>query len=136
MYLSIKGDFDPNDLITQVSLTPWKCLKKHSKSLQNKIPRCSIVNYGKVEVTSECPDLYQMSDELFRQLEPYRDELIALSKAPGLHFCCSTCLWMVHSLEVSTPPIGFHSDIVSLLGSLGASIDVDTYRDDEYIPLG
>lgn len=87
-------------------------------------------------MVSECPDLYDMSDKLYKQLKPYEEEFVELSKDSGLHFCCSTCLWMIHDLEVLIPPIGFHADIIRFLGSVGASIDVDTYRDNKYKPIG
>lgn len=134
MYLTIMGDFDPDSIISQISMIPWESYKKHSKSTVNGIPCCSRVSYGKIEVVDECPDLYQMSDDLYQQLEPYADEFIFLSKDSQYQFCCSTCLWMVHDLEVSTPSIGFHSAMVRFLGRIGARIDVDTYRDDEYKP--
>jgi len=132
MYLTIAGDFDPEDVMTKVSMQPWEHYRKHSRSLQNRIPRVSRVSYGRVVVASECPDLYDMSDKLYQQLKPYKEEFISLSKNDDLHFCCSTCLWMIHDIQVSTPPIGFHSDVVSFLGAIGASIDVDSYEDEEY----
>lgn len=132
MYLGIRGDFDPVEVTSRISMTPWKSVAKHSKSVEKRIPRCALVDYGKVELTSECPDLGEMSKELFEQLSPYRDEFIAISQHADITITCNTCLWMIHDLHVSTPPIGFCSELVRFLGEIGASIDVDIYRDDEY----
>lgn len=45
--------------------------------------------------------------------------------------CCTACLWMMHDLSVSTPPIGFSARATAFIAYVGASIDVDTYRDDD-----
>ena len=123
IYLGLRCDFDPVEITSQISMPPSKSIAKHSKSIENRIPRCTLVDYGRAEHTSECPDLEEMSRELFKQLAPYRDEFIAISKKAGITITCNTCLWMLHDLYVSTPPIGFCSDLVRFLGELGASIE-------------
>lgn len=63
-------------------------------------------------------------------LEPYTQNFQRVAEKFDLTLQCSTCLWMMHDLNVSTPPIGFSQRAVKFIAAVGAFIDVDTYRDD------
>jgi len=130
MYLGVRGDFKPDEVAKYISLKPWDSKERGERCKERDLPRCSILNYGLVEVRVEMPDLYDMSEELIGMLEPHKSEFIEVSKKFDVDICWTTCLWMMTDQSVSTPPIGFSSRVTKFIGDLGASIDVDLYRDD------
>ena len=131
IYLTLAGDFDPEEIADMITLQPWQSYKKNSRSVEHSLPRVSRLSYGKIEVAEEVPDVYAMSEQMVDLLEPYRDEFKAVSERSDVEACCSTCLWMMHDLSISTPPIGFSARAIAFIAYVGASIDIDTYRDDE-----
>lgn len=130
MYLGIRGDFKPDEVAKYISLKPWESKERGERCKERDLPRCSILDYGLVEVTVDMPDLYDMSEELIDMLEPHKSEFIEVSRKFDVGLCWTTCLWMMTDQSVSTPPIGFSSRVCKFIGDLGASIDIDLYRDD------
>ena len=131
IYLTLAGDFDPDEVASKLSLRPWQSYKKSSRSVERCLPRTSRLSYGRVEVTNEVPDVYELSEKMVDILDPYRDEFRVVSERKDVEVCCSVCLWMMRDLSISTPPIGFSTRVTSFIAYVGASIDVDTYRDDQ-----
>ena len=130
MYLGIRGDFKPNEVAKYISLKPWESKERGERCKERDLPRCSILDYGLIEVVAKMPDLYDMSEELIEILEPHKREFLNVVAEFDVTMCWTTCLWMMVDENVSTPPIGFSSRVTKFVGDIGASIDVDLYRDD------
>lgn len=129
IYFTLFGDFDPEDIAPHISLKPWQSYMKHSRSEEKRLPRVSRLNYALIESSSECPDIYELSEQLVDILEPHKSELTFVTANYKIEASCSICLWISHSLAVSAPAIGFSRRVTQFLASVNASIDVDSYRD-------
>jgi hypothetical protein len=101
IYLTLAGDFDPEEIVDTITLQPWESYKKKSRSIEHSLPRVSRLNYGKIEVTQKVPDVYELSEQMVDLLQPYREEFRAISLRSDLEVCDSICLWMMHDLSVS-----------------------------------
>ena len=113
-----------------ISLKPWGLKERGERCKERDLPRSSILNYGLVEVAIEdIPNLFDMSEELIGVLEPHKSEFLNVIKNFDVITCWTTCLWMMTDESVSTPSIGFSSRVTKFIGDIGASIDVDLYKD-------
>jgi hypothetical protein len=129
IYLTLFGDFDPNEIAPLIKLNPSESYRKHSRSEEYRLPRVSRLIYGLLESSDECPDIYQLSEQLVDLLEPHTAEFADVTNRYEIDCCCSICLWISLDPAVSTPAIGFSRRVTRFLASVNASIDVDSYRD-------
>jgi hypothetical protein len=73
-------------------------------------------------------DVYVLSDLLATSLGPYAEALARAIARLGLEAVFEVELWIDVNGEVSMPAIGFTHNTIQFIHSIGASIDVDTYR--------
>lgn len=124
VYFALFGaDFDPDEVTEIVGLQPTKTMRR-----ADPVPKHSgwIVSEGKVE--GDCIDIYDLSSSLIAKIAPYKAELVRAKRALGLDAVLEVVLWISTDESISTPAIGFDSEVISFLSDIGASIDVDTYR--------
>jgi len=131
IYLTLFGDFDPDEIAPLITLAPSVSYRKHSRSEEHRLPRVSRLSYGLLESTDRCPDIYQLSEQLVDMLEPHAAEFTDVINQYEIECCCSICLWISLDSSVSTPTIGFSRRVTRFLASVNASIDVDSYRDSD-----
>ncbi len=69
-----------------------------------------------------------MSSALVAQLAPFAEKIASTRQALGLEAVLEVVLWISIDESKSTPAIGFDHEVISFLQKVGATIDVDTYR--------
>lgn len=124
VYFALFGtDFDPDEVTEIVGLQPTE-----TKRRADPIPKHSswTVSEGKVE--GDVIDVYDLSNSLISKIAPYKAEIIRAKQSFGLDAVLEVVLWISTDESISTPAIGFESEVISFLSDIGASIDVDTYR--------
>jgi Domain of unknown function (DUF4279) len=62
------------------------------------------------------------------RLSPHSEKIASVRKQLGLEAVLQVVLWITTDESKSTPAIGFNPEVISFLNTVGASIDVDTYR--------
>jgi len=121
---ALYGDeFDPDQVTNLIGVKPTTTKRKGSP-----IPKFTswALSTGKIE--NDVIDVYDMSSALVSQLSPHIAKIIEAKHRFGLEATLQVVLRITTDETKSTPTIGFERDVISFLNTVGASIDVDTYR--------
>jgi hypothetical protein len=124
VYFTLFGDdFDPSEVTRLVGLEPTSTRRKG-----NPIPKHTWwkVSTGKTE--GELVDIYEMSSALVEKLTPQTQGILRATHELKLEAILEVVLYISMNESVSTPAIGFTPEVISFLSAVGASIDIDTYR--------
>ena len=124
VYVRLQGEnFNPADVTALLGLEPTKTERKG-----DPIPRHTswILSEGKLE--ADVIDVYEMSSALVRKLEPVAEHIVEAIRRYELEAVLQVVLWVTSDESKPTPAIGFEPNVISFLSTIGASIDVDTYR--------
>ena len=130
VYFAIRGDFDPHAIAASIALEPDKCVKKHSHDAERQLPRTSLLDYARQETFDELVDVYTLAERVVDILEPHAPSLVAaLRSCPAAAATLQVVVWFpVESSNVSTPILGFSQRVTAFMATLGAGIDIDSYR--------
>ena len=80
------------------------------------------------KVVGDVVDIYELSSALVSKLLPYQDRLAKVKAELGLDAVLQVVLWITMDDSKPTPAIGFESEVITFLNAVGASIDIDIYR--------
>lgn len=122
VYFTLFGDdFDPDSL--SIGVAPTRIKRKG-----NPTPRQSSWIFSTGKICSDLIDVYEMASSVVAVLEPYSDRILEAKKKHDLDAVFEVVLTVSPDDSISTPAIGFDSRVISFLNTVGASIDIDTYR--------
>lgn len=124
VYFSLRGDsFDPDIVTVALGIEPSRTDHK-----SDPVPKYSswILSSGKI--VSEVVDIYSMSQGLVARFSGLSESIRALVVEHDLNATLQVVLTISSDQRISTPAIGFEAETVQFLASVGASVDVDTYR--------
>ena len=121
MYFKLYGsDFDPK--LLDIGTNPTAI---HHKS--NPVPKYSSWIFSTGKKTDNVIDVYDMSTLIVKELENHIESILAAIKKYNLNAVLEVVLTISSDENLSTPAIGFDSNVISFLDKVGASIDIDTY---------
>lgn len=124
VYFALYGDeFDPQEVTSIVGIAPSSVHRKKGRSLGRSMWKLSA---GKLE--ADVIDVYDMTSALVDRLRPRGRQIIAAKQRFSMEAVLQVVLRITTDETVSTPAIGFSREVIEFLSSVGASIDVDTYR--------
>ena len=124
VYFSLYGgDFDPDEVTRLIGFNPTSIHRKAKVR-----PRHSSWDVSSGKIENEIIDVYEMSSALVSRLQPYAEKILTAKRQLKLEAVLEVVLWITTDDSVSTPAIGFTSEVISFLNTVGASIDIDTYR--------
>ena len=124
VYFALYGkDFDPDEVTRLVGIEPTATRRK-----ADPIPKHSCWEVSSVHVENDLVDIYEMSSVLIAKLKPHSDSIASAKSKLGCEAVLQVVLHITIDDSISTPAIGFDVDVISFLNAVGASIDVDTYR--------
>jgi len=124
VYFALKGDnFDPDEVTRRTGLVPTVV-----KFKADPIPKCSswVLSSGKVK--DDLLDIYEMAAKVVKPLANIVAQIKSVKEQYDLRAVLQVVLWISADENVPTPAIGFDEDVTAFLGTIGASIDIDTYR--------
>ena len=81
------------------------------------------------EKECEILDVYELASELIAHLAPHTAEIVAIKDRFDLRAVLQVVLTISTDEEHSTPALGFDTDVIAFVNTVGATIDVDTYLD-------
>ena len=119
------GDFDPDEVTRVVGLEPTSIRRK-----AEPIPRHSSWEVSTAKIEDEIIDVYEMSSSLVALLQPHAEQIAAVKQQLKLEAVLEVVLWITTDDSKSTPAIGFDSNVIAFLNRVGATIDIDTYRNE------
>ena len=123
-YFALHGTgFDPDEVTRLVGLEPTSIRREALP-----IPKHSSWNVSSGKIENDIIDVYDMSSALVSRLSPHTEKIASVKQQLGLEAVLQVVLWITTDESKSTPAIGFESEVISFLNAVGASIDIDTYR--------
>lgn len=130
IYFGLAGDFDPELVASEVGIKPTRSAAKHSKNLERKIPRESLLRFAQTHADADggVLDIYGLAERVVAQLEPFTRQFKDAATKYDAEAMFQVVFYFPISDEISTPIIGFSKRVVQFIAATGASIDIDTYR--------
>ncbi len=126
VYFCIYGDnFDPDSASEYIGIQATRTMKKGTPT-----PKINTWEYSSGKVVAEVVDIYDMSSALVARLEPRAKAIAGFIKKHNLEAVLEVVLRITMDVTKSTPAVGFDNKTLSFLCSVGATIDVDTYRNE------
>jgi len=124
VYFGLWGDdFDPDKISELLGIEPTSTARKG-----NPRPVQTSWKLSTGEVKADIIDVYEMSSALVKRLEPIEGKIIEAIAKYKLEAVLQVVLWVTTDDTKPTPAIGFEPEVIKFLSSVGASVDVDTYR--------
>lgn len=84
--------------------------------------------YSTETVIEDYIDIYEMSESVISALEPFSDRIKDAMRSMNLCGVLQVVLYLSMDDSLPTPAIGMSERTVNFVASVGASIDIDTYR--------
>lgn len=100
----------------------------HARNPKYSLPKTSILRYAQVETYSEIVDIFELAERSIDILEPHLDSLASAIHDYDTEAVFQVVLYFPVSEDISTPAFGFSRRVLSFIASVGASVDIDTYR--------
>ena len=69
-----------------------------------------------------------MSSDLVGKLKKCENNILVAINTLGLEATFQVVLWISTDDSISTPAIGFKPEVILFIHKIGASVDIDTYR--------
>ena len=115
---------------------PWSGVERKSDGVAptrtrkkaHPVPKHSSWDYSSGKLCSEVIDVYPMASLVVRALEPHADKIEKAKAKYSLEAVPQVVLVISPDPKASMPAVGFDPHVISFLNSVGASIDIDTYR--------
>lgn len=129
VYLNLFGDaFNPDEVSQYIGLMGATVRRKGERRPEVPLPNVSAWTFSTGKVEDEVIDVYAMSEALITKLAPYVDKIVQVKEKFGLTCVLQVVLWIDQDETKSMPAIGFERDVIDFLNAVGATIDIDTYR--------
>lgn len=129
VYLGLYGnDFEPNAVSEFVGLEATKIYRKGERNPSMPFPRRSAWKFSLGKIESEVIDVYEMSENLVGRLAPFEPKISEVVQRLNLTAVLQVVLWIDQDETQSMPAIGFERSVLNFLNLIGATIDIDTYR--------
>ena len=123
----LSGDnLDPNQITQFLGIEPTSTSQIRTPSLKKNSWKLS-----SGEMEADIIDIYDMSSVVTARLHQYADKITEIKSRLSLQAVLQVVLWISTDDKIPTPAIGFESEVIAFLNKVGASIDIDTYRNHE-----
>lgn len=124
VYFCLYGsDFDPDEITQFLGLEPTSIKRKACPR-----PKHSSWSLSSGKIENDLIDVYEMSSVLVAKLLPYAAKISTIKRQLNVEAVLQVVLWITMDEKKSTPAIGFETEVIAFLNTVGASIDIDTYR--------
>lgn len=129
VYLGLYGDdFEPNDVSDFIGLPATRVKRKGERNPQVPLPRTSSWKFSLGTVEATVIDVYAMSNDLVLRLAPFQAEIVEAVIKFGLEAEIQVVLWIDQDEAASMPALGFERAVLDFISAIGATIDIDMYR--------
>ncbi len=129
VYFALKGDdFDPDAFTKLSGLTPTEVFRKGEpgRHVEGYKFSCWKVSTGRIAHDVLLVD--ELADQLIERIERSADCFANVISELNLYAVLEVVLYISMDETVSTPALGFSSRTIAFLHRVGATIDVDIYR--------
>lgn len=123
-YFMLAGyHFNPDDVTRRLGLQPTRIDASGAGSALDK-PVLSSWELSTDTVTDDV-DVYKLTDELIKQIEPFKDKILEVAKSHNLSPRIGVVLVLAVDKDESEPEVGFGARTIRFLADIGAFINVE-----------
>ncbi|TAA48297.1 DUF4279 domain-containing protein [Corallincola spongiicola] len=128
VYFALDGDdFDPDEITRFLGIEPTSVKRKGSK-IPGRVPRMSSWQLSTQNIVDDYIDVFEMATEIVDKLRTKKELILQAKERFNVSARLEVVLWFSMKEDNSTPAIGFEIETVEFLGSIGAFVDIDTYK--------
>ena len=131
VYFGLWGNFSPTEATDIIGVEPTETWFAHERFPERKLPKESIWDYSTDVVEDEIVDVYELSKNIVDDLKPHATKIKEFVESNNLRATLKVVLHISPDETVSTPIIGFDRQVIDFLSEVGATVDIDTYRNYE-----
>lgn len=133
-YFALCGyHFNPDDITRLLGIEPTSINAAGAYSgLDKPVISSWELSTGTVTSDESEVDIYKLTENILKQLEPIKDKIIEVCKSHNLSPRLGIVLTLSVDKNESSPDVGFGARIIRFLADIGAFINVD-YRISERI---
>lgn len=128
-YFALYGyHFNPDDITRLLGIEPTSINAAGAYSgLDKPVISSWELSTGTVTSDESEVDIYKLTEDILKQLEPIKDKIIEVCKSHNLSPRLGIVLTLSVDKNESSPDVGFGARIIRFLADIGAFINVD-YR--------
>ena len=115
--------FNPDVITKHIGITPTSVNASGAHSELNK-PMLSSWELSTETVTEDI-DVYKLTDDLIKRIEPVKDKILEICKSHNLSPRLELVLVLSVDKTESVPDVGFGARTIRFLADIGAYINVD-----------
>ena len=130
VYLGFRGDFNLDDFVSRIGIQPTKRVEKKSIGPSSNFPKQSVLRYGQKHASQNdsVADFYSLADQVVDELAPFVEEIKQAIDEFEVDVTLQFVVWISTDEEKATPVLGLSNRAIQFAGTLGASVDIDSYR--------
>jgi hypothetical protein len=129
VYLGLYGDsFEPDEVSDFIGLMATRVKRRGERNPQAPLPITSAWKFSLGTVEAAVVDVYALSNDLVYRLAPFELKIAEAVKKFGLEAELQVVLWIDQDEAASMPALGFERPVLDFLAAIGATIDIDMYR--------
>lgn len=123
-YFGLSGyHFNPDDITRVLGIEPTRV---NAGGMAGSLDKPSISSWEiSTDMMTEDVDVYELTDILFKKLEPIKDEILQICKSHNLSPRIGVELVLSIDKNESCPDVGFGARLVKFLSDIGAFINID-----------
>lgn len=131
VYMRVSGQFSPDEFTSSVGLIPTKIIMRGERDADLVIPKKSHWSLKGQTAKGDYIDMYDLADEFLLPLSDKCDVLRDVARSYEAEIQVGMVIFISVFDSVPTPAIGLSASAISIMERLGASLDIDTYRNDK-----
>ena len=129
VYFALKGDdFDPDAFTKLAGLAPTEVFRKGEPGRYVEAYKFSSWKVSTGRIANDVLRVDELVDQLIERIEPSADCFANVISELNLCAVLEVVLYISMDKTISTPALGFSSRTIAFLHRVGATIDVDIYR--------
>ena len=129
VYFGLYGEnFEPNEISDFIGLTATRIRRRGERNPDVPLPKDSAWKFSLGKIEDDVIDVYEMSENLVIQLAAFEPKISEAIQKFNLTAVLQVVLWIDQDETKSMPAIGFERPVLDFVNAVGATIDVDTYR--------
>lgn len=129
VYFALKGDeFDPDEFTALSGLIPSQVFRKGGAGQHIDEYKFGMWKISTGRSANDVLLIDEIADQLIERIESGADCIAEAVAKSGLYAVLEIVLYVSMDETLSTPSLGFTSRTISFLHKVGATIDVDIYR--------
>ena len=129
VYFALQGDdFDPDAFTKQSGLAPTEVFRKGEPGRYVEKYKFGMWKLSTGRIANDVLLVDELANQLIEKIEGSANRVASVVEEQALYAVLEVVLYIAMDEKLSTPALGFSSRTIAFLHKVGATIDVDIYR--------